>query len=539
MSKEESEGVRLVQHLLRHLDDAAALQENTIARTILEVQAGEEAAGFNNRSALAHLRTKVLMAAKMLLSDHSGSERAKAAAKRQYEIVVRCDLGSELHRVVAAELGLSRRQFYRERLRACAHLALFLTQRPRDPATVYVLPSEFDLRLKCAVGLRNYGQIDAALTILESLCADAETPVHRIRAHCEMAIALCDAGRLHTAREVLARAKESFLAQQIPETYRAVCFAEIERVASLIQWGGGGLHEAMEINERALEALRGDALAHERGIELGALIAIALAWQYREMGNVSASLGFLRQARDFLDQLRDPAPELRASLLGNFATTYALTAGGIATALAQLNEHLEFAQRHNLQRAAADSLSTLCMIHTQRRDFRTALAHGRSALVLARTISGVEDFAYCALNVSRIEAALGNTAEALALVREVRARLGTDLTMSVFTDMSEAEALLKAGAFAQGNALAKRCASRFAGLGMDRYLGSALRMEAEGLAALGNHRGAVATIGSAIEVLERRGHTFSLAQAYEASARITGNARHGDTAEELFAILSA
>ncbi|HKU67936.1 MAG TPA: hypothetical protein VJP85_09170 [Candidatus Baltobacteraceae bacterium] len=538
MREGDRDGVRLVQHLLRHLNDVAALRENAIAARIFDEHAmGDEP--FAQRSALAHIRTKVLTAAKMLLTEQAESKRAHAAARRQYEIVVRCDLGSELHRVVAAELGLSHRQFYRERLRACGKLSEFLMQVPQEPAPARTLASEFELRLGCAVGLRNYGQVDAALALLDTLCSEVQSPVDRVRAFCERAAALCDAGRVQQGREGLVRARKAFLAVQLEDAPRAVCAAEIDRVAAMLEWAGGRLREAIEINERAVASLRGGpGITLERGVELAALLTIALATQYREMGG-AASLGLLQEARDLISYLHDPSPELRASLTGNIATTYALTAGGIPVALTQLNEQLQFARRHNLQREAVDALSTLCLIYVQRRAFEAALAYGRSALALARTISSAEDFAYCALNVSRIEAVLGHAQQALSLIAEVRSRVEGDATLSIFADMSEAEALLSKRAYKRVADLAARCALRFGGLGMERYLGSALRIEAEALAALGNQRDAAAAIGSAVEVLERRGHMFSLAQAYEVSARLTGNTRHRAAAGELFAIICA
>jgi hypothetical protein len=72
---------------------------------------------------------------------------------------------------------------------------------------------------------------------------------------------------------------------------------------------------------------------------------------------------------------------------------------------------------------------------------------------------------------------------------------------------------------------------------MERYLGSALRIQAEALAATAHEREAQRVIDAAIAILERRGHPFSLLQAYQSSAKLTGNARHQRYADELCATL--
>ncbi len=538
MAGPDRDGVRHVQHLLRHVDDLRALSRNPFVKRILEANTGTMGA-IGPRAALAQIRTKVLMAAKLLLTEQRESRRSLNAAKRQYEIIRRCDLGNELHRVVATELGLSQRQFYRERLRACTRLAEILAAEPAPlEANAYSVPSEFELRLDCAAALRNYGQLEAALAILNTVAADCVEPLGRIRAWCEVASVLCDAGRTTAACQALDSAWQAW--SHLGHENQDICAAEIHHVMSAVEWARGGMRQAMAANDRALTVLHSNgALASHRGVEIAALVTMGLASQYREMGNNDGSLGLLQEARELVNRLPDPAPALCALLNGNIATTHALTTGGVSRALQELGPHLDFTRRHNLQRESVDALSTLCLVYVQRRDFADALKYGRSALALARTISSAEEFAYCALNVSRIEALSGRGSAALNLIEEVRSRVEADGTISIFADMSEAEVLLRTGSFRRVVTLAGACAATFERLGMERYLGSSLRIQAEGLVALGQTRDAVSTIGTAIEVLERRGHAFSLAQAYEVSAKITGSRKHGSAATELFSILSA
>jgi hypothetical protein len=92
---------------------------------------------------------------------------------------------------------------------------------------------------------------------------------------------------------------------------------------------------------------------------------------------------------------------------------------------------------------------------------------------------------------------------------------------------------------AQALELARDVRREFDRAGSRRRIGTAIRVQAEALAGLGRTREAAATIREAVGQLEREGSAFHLAQAYEASARITGDRRHVDAAHDLRAILRA
>jgi len=103
--------------------------------------------------------------------------------------------------------------------------------------------------------------------------------------------------------------------------------------------------------------------------------------------------------------------------------------------------------------------------------------------------------------------------------------------------MAEAEILLLSGAPHRAQVLATSAVEKLANCGVDRYFGSALRIQAEALAATARQREAQKVIDTAVAVLERHGHPFSLLQAYRCSAKLTGNERHRRFAEELSATL--
>lgn len=91
------------QHLLRNLHNGPALSENPFVAGL----------GIGPvRDVLEHLCAA--------LGEEAAGGARDSSVVRQYEIFRRCDLAGEPHSSVAAALGISRRQFYRER-RQIAH----------------------------------------------------------------------------------------------------------------------------------------------------------------------------------------------------------------------------------------------------------------------------------------------------------------------------------------------------------------------------------------------------------------------------------
>ena len=77
----------------------------------------------------------------------------------------------------------------------------------------------------------------------------------------------------------------------------------------------------------------------------------------------------------------------------------------------------------------------------------------------------------------------------------------------------------------------------FARVGLGRYTGMALQMQAEALAGLGESEQAQRTIAQAIDLLRETSHPRPLAKAYRVMARITGRRRYEIAAQKLLRAL--
>ena len=118
-ARERAQAIRACKHLLRHLWDATALSRNPLAKAFL----------LNPDCSHSDLRATIAAICEELTHSNSSSQDERLLRRKQ--IVLRCDLGREGHDQVARDLGLSMRQFYRERREIREQIAGALLKRLR------------------------------------------------------------------------------------------------------------------------------------------------------------------------------------------------------------------------------------------------------------------------------------------------------------------------------------------------------------------------------------------------------------------------
>ena len=119
-ARERAQAIRACKHLLRHLWDATALDRNPLAKAFL----------LNPDCSHSDLRATIAAICEELTHLDSNCSRDERLLRRR-QIVLRCDLGREAHDQVAQDLGLSMRQFYRERREIREQIAGALLKRLR------------------------------------------------------------------------------------------------------------------------------------------------------------------------------------------------------------------------------------------------------------------------------------------------------------------------------------------------------------------------------------------------------------------------
>jgi tetratricopeptide (TPR) repeat protein len=113
---------------------------------------------------------------------------------------------------------------------------------------------------------------------------------------------------------------------------------------------------------------------------------------------------------------------------------------------------------------------------------------------------------------------------------------GSPLTYAL-VDMARARIHLARREFAPALGNAGAAEAVFARVGLGRYTGMALQMQAEALAGLGESEQAQRTIAQAIDLLRETSHPRPLAKAYRVMARITGRRRYEIAAQKLLRAL--
>ena len=192
-----SEFVALAR-LLRELDDVAALRSSPLLR---EAFAKPDGSAYADPEGMALLRARAAVLSAIASLDSAPSGRNIHFA-RQRAIVTRCDLRGEKHAKVANDLGVSLREFYRERRRAFERLLVSipsnLAVRERSAPS---LPTRFELRSgptsRTSASSRRFG---AALAKLERIAYEAQQPEDGVRAFCDGVEIAADVGDDERAR---------------------------------------------------------------------------------------------------------------------------------------------------------------------------------------------------------------------------------------------------------------------------------------------------------------------------------------------------
>jgi tetratricopeptide (TPR) repeat protein len=468
--------------------------------------------------------------------DHHSREADRA--RRCCAIVSRCDLGGEPHDAVAYDLGISMRQFYRDRSEACVRLAgeLECQLAGEQPAAAVATDAGGGLALRLAESLEAVGQFTVARAMLEEVLVESRQPLERVGAYRRLISMLCEAGAMNEAGALLDRVKREFV-DGAPNTEALVLQAALLACEATMRWHTDGSDPAMTSATRGVELLR--SVSPAALPEAGSLpidLRVMLATAKRESGAFEEAAKLLDQAR--ANFAPDTSPSTRAMLLLNSGYAHLMMPWGLRRASEENAEALEISQRNGLVRQAATALGNLSVIYRYWGEYDRAASYGRKALMF-EPITTQEDFATLAMSVAQIEADAGFGQRGLALVGRIQPHAATNPSLSARLKAAQAYVLVALRRFDLALAFAKSAQRELERLGLRRRIGVALCTQAEAYAALDERRLASSTIRDAVDALEREGSAFALANAYRISARITGNVKHRTSAVELMAAIRA
>lgn len=516
-----------VSHLLRNLCNARVLARSPLAAPF----AGADAEG-----TAARVRDEISRIIDRWGTAQGPDSEVKRWARRRL-IIERCDLEGAPHAAVAKEIGICERQLYRERATA-THVIGEALRAHRETAIVESVATDIaDLQLWDADALVAVGDFARAERVLRTLESGGVNAAVRMRALHRLVGLYSENGDLTGADRAFADLRGIYaaaaLGERVPSRMET---AQLLSANATVEWNRLRTTSVRRLCEQAIAlcspiAEAGDAHALAQCAQLWMLSGD----ERREAGRFDQSLEAFREARRYSD--RTERADLQASAAISFGYTSVTMQSGMYTARAENARALEIARRHGLVRHAAAALGNLSVIAHLRGEIDAALEFGEKALALSEHNASGIDYAVLLTTTARTYAAKGDTSRAFEMTARARARSGQSPFVDLFAKTIEADALLNARRHAEALELARDVRREFDRNGSRRRVGTAMRVQAEALAGLGRAREAVATIRDAVWQLEREGSAFHLAQAYEASARITRDKRHVAAAHDLRTIL--
>jgi tetratricopeptide (TPR) repeat protein len=493
---------RAVRALLRALGDPRALRNDPLAKRL----PGDVRASI--RASLASVASPSGVAAL--------AERRRRAAR----IIERCDLDGEPHDVVAAELGLSRRQFYRDRQLALELLAIELETSMGPTADAYVETSEHRIAVEVADALLGIGRFDEAQRAFERIATSAASGDDRLRAAARALETACERGDTICIRRTLDRL-ESATATIASVSVSARARATLARTLAedALQ-----LHtDAQARRETALGELRS---ARDFGLDECEALATGLvhaASAARERGEFALALTQLNEAQAVAERFTHASVFMRAVIPNEIGVTSAF-AGSMDSAADAYRRAVTFARERGIMRIAVISaLNNLVIDHWQGQTTRIYPA-ASALLAAARPLLSREETARSALMVAQMATSANRLDEALALLAEIKASHGDLELVAPRVLLTEIEVRLRTKDFVRAEHLAGDVVALTRGNEASPLLGVALLYSAEAYAARGNRRRATATVRDALFALERTGSAHVYARAQRLSSRLSGRA---------------
>ena len=520
------------QHVLRHLHDPVALARNPLVVSLLQHPDGMTKTGGD---AATRVQALVRSCADAIRTQSGGAAERR---ERQYQILVRCDIDRESHEIVARDLGLSRRQFYRERNAAARSLAQFLVSRSRPlPASVSI--DRFGLELSRAKALRLAGEAQRSESILAELVASSEEIARKVEPWCALVDILINCNRIEEGERALCEA-EAVLQQGngVSKDVRAALRARIDMQRASYLWFQGRIKEATEIDERtapvvAKMAQSANTDAHE----------FYVSTRLRQVqcqlmsGTIQQAKADIRDIGEFLARVESVPLSQRIAFLiaSGYVTDHATDPSSDTSSV--LRDALELAQRHGLIELVIEAMCQLSSHAQLRGDHAAGMRYIYDVLPIAERFALPSQHGML-LNVAAIsEASLGHHETAVTLARRALDVLAPSSLESIYSRLAEAQASVTTRAFSAGRSAAMVAYDAARRIGSDRLAGTALRLMAESAAGLGGREEARAFALGAVACLEREGPPFALLQAYRVAARIAGDRRLRGRAAELSAAL--
>jgi tetratricopeptide (TPR) repeat protein len=518
MTRRAGHGASLDQacrHLLLHLADARKLRSNSLVAAIFTRRHDVLDPVTARRKALEDVRRIVESAAEDLRTSAQG--RDAAHYYRQYQILVRCDLGGESHKQVASDLGISLRHFYRERRSARVLLAgsieRAVIQVNKQP--IFVL-DRFDTSFNRAHWLFELGTANESIDALRDLRSSETDPRKNVAAWTALI-------------ETLAKMGQPAVAMREWSDARSQCPSEVasrvDMVLGTVLWYAGHEGAALRQDQRSRSALRAFAQSHdrlEREFALRQCIELVRRMSWTE--TPAAESVIFEQAEDILQSLAEPSPILRLSLLSELLNFRAVVLGERRLVRPLLEAALQDTRKFGLQESQAACLFTLSLIEELDGRLPETIAAVREYQQLLPSVKSMSTKRMLSLRTADVDAEQEEPAASVGTARELREGLTSGSHLWAMSMILEGKVLMRSRDFAGAIPLFRTVYD--SSLGNECFtaveMGSAaMCLLARSYANLGRGREAREYVDEAIRALSTGAHQIPLQRAQEVAMAIT------------------
>jgi hypothetical protein len=423
----DREALLAARRVLRELDDERALRASPLLSHI-------------SKEALGHdrLRAHILRALEQL-DPGSRSDPESARHLRQYAILLRCDLERAPHKQVAAALGLSRRQFYRDRRAALLSFAKYLLM-SQTPA-IHVEPETEDARLLYIETLRERGRYDLvwreSLRTLPSLKGQPrEIEVLTVAAEAARLF-----GNVRKSQETI-QAMHAIAATSPHSHLRRASRMRIAICEIALDWMQADFTSAQRRLDETVRSCGDEGTMHGRDATLFGILLNYGAWIALDTGDWERASTLTRR----LERIWARSQVIHAGAhLHRLRGLLAMQRDGDhSRAIAEFSTSLAISEQYRAFAPLALSSVELGLAIAPR-DAAKAETYIRYGLAIARDACGYDDFA--ALSMNSIRRALPHVGadHALEAVEDVRTRSPLFRRADLFTRLAESAVLAHSG----------------------------------------------------------------------------------------------
>ena len=526
------------RHLLHNLRNAKALRANPLVAHLLKPDPYPGGEPLADRVVVSRV-AQAVAAVLRTLAPSDGNPFDGERPHRQAEIVRRCVVGTEPYKAVARDLGISLRTLFRDldgiRLRLVEDLPRYA-----PPATTVLQASDtFELELRHADLLRNMGRFDDALVVLDQVGKQAPTALLRARAWNASAVALVDAGATERAQATIARARGALAnVNGDPSDRVALVECDIDLTEAMIARVRGESNIAFSRYGHSAGLARpllADASVQAVDVYVRAQSHYAvLCWL---TGDVASAAKAVESGWNALERLPDPPEAAHYSLLSASSMVHLVANCDVGWAIREMSAAAVLAERHGMLHDALMALGWLAGLERLSGNAIGAAETSRRTIAIARnTMTGTEFGLLCAAAAEN-EANIGETASALRLIEEGRARVARGGSAWARLMLGESETLLAAGRNTEAIAAAEKAADAMQRQDKAGFVGYACLIRGLAHERNGERAQALLAAREALPLIERFGKSPELVAAYELSARLTGNRGHKANAIELTRLL--